>query len=249
MTYQLAKYSANGNDFIIFHTFEKQDFSSLAQTLCHRQTGVGADGLIVIVPHATYAYEWLFYNNDGSEAGMCGNGSRACAHYAYTRGVAPSVHRFLTLAGVIDANVEEDVVEVKLTEHHTLKEPFEEEGYLWHFYDTGVPHLVTYVDDLNLYTNELAAKMRYKYNTNVNFAKIDGESIHVRTYERGVEDETLACGTGMCAAFLGAHQEAKVKDSASIYPQSKEEVTVSFQNDRLYFKGPVVNTFNTTVEK
>ena len=247
MTYHLSKYSASGNDFIIFHTFVKQDFSTLAKHLCHRNTGIGADGLIVLVPHDTHAYEWLFYNNDGSDADMCGNGSRACAHYSYNHGLSKQKHSFLTLAGVVNAEVDEDIVEVKLTEHIILKEPFEEEGFLWHFYDTGVPHLVTYVDDLSLYSKEHAAKMRYKYNTNVNFAKIQGEDIHVRTYERGVEDETLACGTGMCASFLGAHQEGTVKDSASIFPKSTEEVTVSFKNNRLYFKGAVVKTFDTTI--
>jgi len=80
---RVAKYSANGNDFVIFHSDVKEDRSELAKEICHRQDGVGADGLIVILPHSQYDFEWQFYNSDGSHADMCGNGSRACAHYAY----------------------------------------------------------------------------------------------------------------------------------------------------------------------
>ena len=83
----VAKYSANGNDFVVFHTFVDVDRSDLAKRLCHRQEGVGADGLIVLLPHDTYDFVWQFYNADGSEAAMCGNGSRAAAHYAFSHGL------------------------------------------------------------------------------------------------------------------------------------------------------------------
>ena len=85
----VVKYDASGNDFVIFHSDQEKDYSSLAQKLCNRETGIGADGLIVIVPHDTLDFKWLFYNSDGSYAAMCGNGTRACAHYAYTHNLAP----------------------------------------------------------------------------------------------------------------------------------------------------------------
>ncbi|RLA76008.1 MAG: diaminopimelate epimerase, partial [Epsilonproteobacteria bacterium] len=102
---RVAKYSANGNDFVIFHAFDKKDRSEEAKQLCHRQNGIGADGLIVILPHAEHDFEWEFYNSDGSHADMCGNGSRAAAHYAYINELATSRMSFLTGAGVINAKV------------------------------------------------------------------------------------------------------------------------------------------------
>lgn len=98
---QVAKYNASGNDFVIFHTFKEQDYSELAKRLCHRQEGIGADGLIVLVPNHEYDFKWLFYNNDGSKAAMCGNGTRACAHYAFNNKLANAQMHFLTDAGVI----------------------------------------------------------------------------------------------------------------------------------------------------
>ena len=103
---QIAKYCASGNDFVIFHSLNGADRSGLARTLCDRQHGIGADGLIVLLPHETYDFEWEFYNADGSTASMCGNGSRACAHYAYRFGLAQSSMEFLTGAGVIKASVD-----------------------------------------------------------------------------------------------------------------------------------------------
>jgi len=236
------KYSASGNDFIIFHTFNKKDRSSFAKKICDRQNGVGADGLIVILPHSKYDFEWEFYNADGSVAEMCGNGSRAAAHYAYTQDLAGKKMKFLTLAGVIEAEVEGNMVESMLSPYKLVKNEFEEEGRVWKIYDTGVPHLVTIgkVDD---YDKNLASKMRHKYNANVNFAEVKDGNLYVRTYERGVEDETLACGTGMCAAFLTARDLKLVSDEVTVYPKSKEELHIKLKNNRLYFKGEVKNTF------
>ncbi len=244
---QISKYDASGNDFIIFHSFIKRDRSLLAKKLCNRKRGIGADGMIVLVPHNKYDYEWEFYNSDGSEAEMCGNGSRAAAHYAFSNSLSPSSHSFLTKAGIIDAKVENENVEIKLTKPVILKKPFEKEGFLWHFYDTGVPHLVTYVDDLFSFDKNLCSKMRYLYNANVNFAKIEEKKLYVRTYERGVEDETLACGTGMAASFYGAYLDKKAEAKIKVYPKSKEELILSIKDDYIYFKGKVTNSFNTII--
>jgi len=238
----LSKYSASGNDFVIFHTFNKRNRSNLARELCDRQNGVGADGLIVILPHLEYDFEWEFYNADGSVAEMCGNGSRAAAHYAYVNGLADKKMKFLTLAGVIEAEVDGDVVESMLSPFKLVKDEFEEEGRVWKIYDTGVPHLVT-VGDVESYDKELASKMRYKYNANVNFAEVKNGKLYVRTYERGVEDETLACGTGMCASFLVARDLSLVGDEVTVYPKSGEELHIKIENGRLFFKGKVKNTF------
>ena len=247
---QITKYNASGNDFVIFHTFLKEPQHELAKKLCHRQKGIGADGLIVLLPHDAYDFEWQFYNNDGSDAEMCGNGSRAAAHYAYTHGLAPSQMKFLTTAGVIEASVDGDAAEVKLTTPKILDKLIIAEGLKWSLYDTGVPHLVTFVDDLDIYDKEMARQMREAYNANVNFARIDPETkqIHVRTYERGVEDETLACGTGMAACFYAANLNGDVPDTTEVYPTSKEELILSLRSGEIYFKGDVDKTFETSIK-
>ena len=250
MTLALAKYSASGNDFVLFHTFTKANYSEFAKKLCDRHEGIGADGLIVLVPHKTYDFEWLFYNADGSEAAMCGNGSRAAAHYAHSFGLAGAKMRFLTGAGVIAASVEGDMVESQLTPYEVKMRSFEEEGFDWWLIDTGVPHLVTFVEDLKQFDIEIARKMRYKYNANVNFGIIlRSNEIGVRTYERGVEDETLACGTGMAAVFVRAFEEKRVENAARLYPKSGEELFIRIENEKLFFKGRVKRTFLTFKEE
>ena len=247
---RVSKYNANGNDFVIFHTFLKEDRSSLAKRLCDRQKGVGADGLIVILPHSGYDFEWEFYNSDGSEADMCGNGSRAAVHYAYHNALSKDKSmRFLTGAGVIEANIEGDSVEVKLTKPKVIDDLIISEGLKWRLIDTGVPHLVTFVDDLNLFNKDIARSMRREYNANVNFAKVDptSKSISIRTYERGVEDETLACGTGMAAAFYSANLDRSVPDRTLVYPKSKDELELSLVDGAIYFKGEVQEVFTTNV--
>jgi diaminopimelate epimerase len=248
---QVTKYNASGNDFVIFHTFLKKPRNNLAKKLCDRQTGIGADGLIVLVPHPTYDFEWEFYNSDGSDAEMCGNGSRAVAHYAVKNALCENKMKFLTTAGVIEASVEGDLAEVKLTEPKILDKIIVEEGFKWQLFDTGVPHLVTFVDDLKVYSKDVANQMRDRYNANVNFAKIDQENktIHVRTYERGVEDETLACGTGMAACFYAAYMDKNVDEVTKVYPTSKEELTLSIKDGFIYFKGAVQKVFETSIDE
>jgi len=243
----ISKYNASGNDFVIFHSFLKKDRTQLAKKLCDRQSGVGADGLIVLVPHGSLAYEWEFYNSDGSLADMCGNGSRAAAHYAVINGLASKEHQFLSGAGEIKCEVEEDVVEIELTSPKELKQKFSDEGREWYFFDTGVPHLVTFVEDLEEYSKELASVMRYRYNANVNFVKVEGNFLRVRTYERGVEDETLACGTGMAASFYTAYLKGSVKEITKVYPTSGEELILSIKDGSIFFKGRVERVFETSI--
>lgn len=246
MTY--AKYSASGNDFVIFHTFIEKDYTNEAIKLCNRTEGIGADGLVVLVPSMDADFKWLFYNSDGSYASMCGNATRAVSHYAFSNGLVNSNEmEFLTGAGLIKSCVEDDVVETQLTAPKVIKEEFLQDGFTWYLVDTGVPHLVTIVDNLELYNHDLCAKMRYEHNANVNFAKIENGIIKVRTYERGVEGETLACGTGMAACFLRANNLGLVKDSTFVYPKSGEELTLSLKNGTIYFKGAVKKVFTTTI--
>jgi len=250
---ELSKYSANGNDFVIFSSQKKEDRSELAKELCHRQDGVGADGLIVLVPHKSLDFEWEFYNADGSHADMCGNGSRAAAHYAYNHSLAPLNMSFLTGAGVINAKVSDNthtngMVLSELTPPKILDKEIVFNDRSWWLLNTGVPHLVCIRESVNEFDIEEARELRYKYNANVNICAVDGENLRVRTYERGVEDETLACGTGMAACFYRALQEGKVKESIEVYPTSGETLYLGVNERTITFKGRVKRTFVTEWE-
>lgn len=245
-----SKYSANGNDFVVFHTFIKEDRSELAKELCHRQNGIGADGLIVLIPATkedNFDFEWQFYNADGSEAEMCGNGSRACAHYAYANNLAPKEMSFLTLAGVIKAKVDGNMVTSELTKAKILDKDIIHNNKSWWKIDTGVPHLVTFVEDIKEFDTKEAKVLRYEYNANVNVAYIDeNKNLKVRTYERGVEDETLACGTGMAACFYRALQENKIEDNIEVYPKSGDTLYLAMSGDIITFRGSVKKTFDAS---
>ena len=241
---KVAKYSANGNDFVIFHTDLKISRNELAKEICHRQNGVGADGLIVILPQEKYDFEWQFYNSDGSEAEMCGNGSRAAAHYAYTHDLAPKEMKFLTGAGVIGAVVEGNMVQSELTPPKIIYKDIEFNNKIWWLINTGVPHLVNITENIEVFDISEARELRYKYNANVNIASVKGKNLKVRTYERGVEDETLACGTGMAASFYRAYKEGLVGNNIEVYPRSGDTLYIGVNDRTITFKGMVKNSFN-----
>ncbi len=248
------KYSANGNDFVIFHALEKKDRSELAKKICHRQNGVGADGLIVLIPNNENDFEWEFYNSDGSDADMCGNGSRACAHYAFINEIASSRMNFLTGAGVINAKVSKShgrrkaMVLSELTPPEILEKEIMYNDKSWWLINTGVPHLVHVTENIEEFDLQEARELREKYNANVNITFVDAGNLRVRTYERGVEDETLACGTGMAACFYRALQEGLIKESIEVYPRSGETLYLGINENTITFKGEVKNTFKTEWE-
>ncbi len=245
---QVSKYNASGNDFVIFHDSKKKKRNELAKLLCHRQEGVGADGMVVLVPHPEYDFEWEFYNSDGSEAKMCGNATRAVAHYAIERGISiNSQAEFLTGAGVIRATVNGDYVVTDMLEPKIIDKNIEEFGKNWWLIDTGVPHLVTEVKNIENFSIDEARELRYKYDANVNIFFLDDGSLKVRTYERGVEDETLACGTGIMASFVRSYREGKVKDVTAVYPRSGEELYMEYDEGKYRFGGRVTKTFEAEI--
>jgi diaminopimelate epimerase len=247
---KIAKYSASGNDFVIFHSETKKNRSELAKVLCHRQNGIGADGLIVLAPHDVYDFEWEFYNADGSHADMCGNGSRAAAHYAFVHELAPRKMRFLTGAGVINAEVRENTLKSgmvlsELTPPVILEKELFHNSKEWWLINTGVPHLVSLRESVETFDIAEARELRFTYNANVNICSLDGKNLKVRTYERGVEDETLACGTGMAACFYRALQEGKIEKNIEVYPTSGETLYLGVNERTITFMGSVKNTFVT----
>ncbi|CAA6817131.1 MAG: Diaminopimelate epimerase (EC [uncultured Sulfurovum sp.] len=241
----VTKYSASGNDFVIIIRKKKKDRSKLAKRLCHRHNGVGADGLVVIMPHQEYDFEWDFYNADGSYASMCGNASRAVAHFAMEKGISQDGKaEFITGAGLITANVNGNYVTTDMTKPIRLSTELEEDGERWWFIDTGVPHIVGIRDNIDVFDLVQAKRLRDKFNANVNICKVENEdTLYVRTFERGVEDETLACGTGMVACFIRANDEDLVNDDVKIFPKSGDELYVSLEEDIYRFAGEVKKTF------
>ena len=240
----VTKYSANGNDFVLFIAKEKADRSALAKKLCHRQNGVGADGLVVLLPHPKYDFEWEFYNSDGSHADMCGNASRAVAHFAHEKGISTEGKaEFLTGAGVIKATINGLYVVSDMTPPQILEDNIIEDHETWWLINTGVPHLVCVRESVDVFDIEQARRLRHKYDCNVNICSVEGDTMYVRTYERGVEDETLACGTGMVACFVRNHKEGKVPDMMKVHPKSGDELYINYEEGVYRFGGKVTKTF------
>jgi diaminopimelate epimerase len=233
-----SKYDASGNDFVIFSTNEEKDYSSLAQKLCAEEY-FNVDGMIVVLPHDTLDFKWLFYNNDGSSASMCGNGTRAVAHYTYKNNITKENCTFLTSAGEISCKVDGDIVQTQMTKPIRIKEPFIQDGYDCFIIDTGVPHIVIVTNDLDNFDLRVCAKLRKQYNANVNFVKVKNNKLYIRTFERGVEAETLACGTGMIACFIRVKELNLISSDVEVYPNSNELINIKEENNKLYFKGKV----------
>jgi diaminopimelate epimerase len=233
-----TKYDASGNDFVIFHTSEEKDYSKLAIQVCSKEY-FDTDGLIVVVPHDTLDFKWLFYNNDGSVASMCGNGTRAVAHYTYNNNLTNKTCTFLTGAGEISCEVNNNIVQTQMTKPIHIKTEFIEEDLKCCIVDTGVPHVVIMVEDIDLFNTQQASRFRHKYDANVNYFTVKNNILYVRTFERGVEGETKACGTGMVACFIKALNMKLVNNETTVYPRSMEEITIKKINETLYFTGAV----------
>jgi len=247
----ISKYCANGNDFLIFHSFYKKDYSSLAIDICNRHNGLGADGLIVLYPHSELDFEWDFYNCDGTIASMCGNATRCASHYSYDNHLVKDKKiSFLTKAGIIDTQLKDnDIVSTKFPYCKIIKEEFEEKGLNWIILDTGVPHIVN-ISSKDIYNEELAIYMRTKYNANVNFAYCESDIINIRTFERGVEDETLACGTGMASVFFYAMKNNFISlKKIEIVPKSQDRLLFWIDDGSIYFKGRVQKIFSCSINK
>jgi len=239
----VTKYNASGNDFVIFHDSERRERHALARLLCDRQKGVGADGLVVLIPHPEYDFEWEFYNADGSEASMCGNATRAVSHYAVEKGISVGDRaEFLTGAGVIRTEVNGLYVITEMPAPTILHRDIEAYGHTWWLIDTGVPHLVS-EQPIEAFDLEMARTLREQYDANVNIFTIEEDVIRPRTYERGVEGETLACGTGIMACYVRAREEAKARELSVVFPRSGEELYMEYREGTYRFGGQVTKTF------
>ncbi len=255
------KMSGSGNDFIIIDNraplLDALAIPDFVRAVCRRSISLGADGLILIEKprSAGCHFSWRFFNADGSEADMCGNGGRCAARYAVMNGIAEKRLSFETRAGIIHAEVNDNRVKIELPAPQApimnLPVTINGTNLTVHVINTGVPHVVVWcnaIDDVAV--RELGKAIRFHprfqpAGTNVNFAAVVTRSrLRVRTYERGVEDETLACGTGSVAAALIASALGKVAAPVQVETRGGEILTVYFENEaypfgRVYLEGAV----------
>lgn len=243
MTLNFWKMNGAGNDFVML---DNRDLALALTTeqiahLCDRHRGVGSDGLLCVEPATEGGdFKMRYYNADGSEAEMCGNGARCFGRFVNRlHDDKLTLVRFETLAGMISAEFEGDQVRINMSAPHSLKLttelPVADATLTVHSVNTGVPHAVVFVDDLEAVpVRTWGAALRYHEaykprGTNANFAKVLAPgSISIRTYERGVEDETLACGTGMVACALIHHELTGVPSPVSVLVKGGDTLRVGF---------------------
>ncbi len=245
MTKQISftKMSGTGNDFIIIDHRDAflapEEQAAFAKKVCRRMFSVGADGLILLENSDVADFKWQFYNADGTRAEMCGNGARCAARYAYSKGIAPASMSFMTVAGLIRAEVKDDLVKLAMTPPQDTrlhcKFDFGGENRVSHFSNTGVPHAVYFVENnrdtpVREWGHEIRFHARYQPDgTNVNFAEVTSRtSLMVRTYERGVENETMACGTGAVASGLLGGLLGYVQSPVAVTTSGGEVLTIYF---------------------
>ncbi|MCP3952042.1 MAG: diaminopimelate epimerase [Desulfobacterales bacterium] len=237
------KMSGSGNDFILIDNREgilpEDTLTDFIRNVCRRKMSAGADGIILIEEAEGLDFQWRFYNSDGSRAEMCGNGARCAARYAHLNGIAASPMVFGTDAGPIQATVNADRVKVGMTPPSDYKRlitlNIDGHDVEMSFINTGVPHAVIRVDDIDAVpVVELGRQIREHpefspAGTNVNFiSSPNNNRIAIRTYERGVEGETLACGTGSVAGALVHALQSGTDSPVDMITRSGSRLTIHY---------------------
>jgi len=243
MVLEFTKMNGAGNDFLLLDNREQKIKLSRDQIvrLCDRHRGAGADGLILLIPCLSRRADWAwqFYNNDGSVGEMCGNGARCFAKFVRRCTGLDRNFTFETEAGIITASFHGESVTVNLTPPNNLRLneqlPLSSGAQLVHSLNTGVPHTVMFVPDADkAMVQQLGREVRHHPHfapkgTNVNFVQLLGPNhVRVRTFERGVEGETLACGTGVTASALVASKVHQFQSPVKVQVQGGEQLEVSF---------------------
>ncbi|UUV21615.1 diaminopimelate epimerase [Paenimyroides aestuarii] len=238
------KYQGTGNDFIMVDNrslfFQKNDAATIA-FLCDRRFGIGGDGLILLENDATADFKMVYYNADGNESTMCGNGGRCIVSFAHFLGIFSKDTTFNAIDGLHHATINKEGV-VALQMIDVLKDTIKKDSN-YTFLFTGSPHHVELVNDVknfNVFENGKNIRYSDQYKpggTNVNFVEqLSNDSFKIRTYERGVEDETLSCGTGATAVALAMNSLGKTAVNKITIQVEGGEVQVSFdQNDEKYY--------------
>ncbi|MGA0558369.1 diaminopimelate epimerase [Larkinella sp. VNQ87] len=251
------KYQGTGNDFILID--DRDESFPVSQEriahLCHRRFGVGADGLILLQNHPEYDFRMVYFNADGAEGSMCGNGGRCIVRFAHDLGLFEKQTRFLAVDGEHEAVVDGGEVSLKMNEIAGIEQHPD-----YTFLNTGSPHYVKIVEDVEA-MDVVAEGRPVRYSerfapggTNANFIEPIGDNtLFVRTYERGVEEETYSCGTGVTASALVAHRQLGMQSPVSIQTLGGN-LRVSFRTrddgsfTDLYLIGPAVRVYSGAVD-
>ncbi len=253
------KMSGSGNDFILIDhrkpLIDEDRMAHFARKVCQRRVSIGADGIIFVENSQKADFKWRFFNADGSEAEMCGNGGRCVSRFAHLKGITGSSLTFETLAGILSAQVNGKRVKLEMTQPHGLRMDesllIDSKTVTLSSINTGVPHAVLFVEDLDaIDVVQLGRSIRHHPHfspagTNVNFVRLEMPSqLSIRTYERGVEDETLACGTGTVASVLIAAFKGLANSPVSVQTRGGEVLIVHFEIvgkevKRVFFEGEV----------
>ncbi|MEJ6791446.1 MAG: diaminopimelate epimerase [Lacinutrix sp.] len=258
MTYTFYKYQGTGNDFVFIDNrqqlFNKNNTKLIAH-LCNRRFGIGGDGLILLENDVEVDFRMIYFNADGNESSMCGNGGRCIVAFAEMLNIINKKTTFNAIDGLHKATIENGFVKLKMQDVETI------EVYNNHtFLNTGSPHHVTLVENLKDFDIKTeGSKIRYgaPYNnvgTNVNFVEqIDTKTFAVRTYERGVEDETLSCGTGVTAVALAMNTTSKTNANEIYLNVEGGQLTVSFEKTsngykNIWLQGSATLVFKGEIE-
>ncbi|NER13285.1 diaminopimelate epimerase [Leptobacterium flavescens] len=257
MLFTFYKYQGTGNDFVIIDNrldkFPKND-TKLVHHLCDRRFGVGADGLILLENHPTADFKMVYFNADGNESSMCGNGGRCIVAFANFLGIIEDKATFEAIDGMHYASISDKRVSLQM---QNVDDVSQLNNYV--FLDTGSPHHVQFENELQaLDVKEKGAAIRYgkygKSGSNINFVEKESDDIFaVRTYERGVEDETLSCGTGVTAVAIAMNHLGETNGNSILLKTQGGELNVSFDKDggaykNIFLEGPAVQVFKGEVE-
>ena len=259
MNIQFFKYQGTGNDFILIDNrqeiFSKND-TKLIQQLCDRRFGIGADGLILLENDKISDFKMVYYNSDGNESSMCGNGGRCIVVFAKQLNVIENETTFIAVDGEHYAKISaEGIVSLQMKNVDEIKMASD-----YVFLNTGSPHHITLVEDVkSVPVKEIGSQTRYsnlygKAGSNVNFVEMISDSLFaVRTYERGVEDETLSCGTGVTAAAIAMNAIGKTTSNVISLLVEGGELKVTFKKEGkkytdVFLIGPATFVFEGKIQ-
>ena len=248
---EFFKMSGSGNDFIIVDNrdgiVDEADLLNFIVKVCRRKMSVGADGFILVENAEGADFKWRFFNSDGSVAEMCGNGARCVARFAYLNGIVGPEMSFETGAGIVEAQVAGESVKIKMTDPSDLKTDYtlelKDRSVSVSSINTGVPHVVIVTDTLDdVEVVKMGREIRLHdmfapAGTNVNFiCPIKDDTIGIRTYERGVEDETLACGTGSVAGALILARKVKIDGPINVLTRSGGKLKIYYKENNATYQ-------------
>lgn len=254
MTIAFSKYQGTGNDFIVVDNryLHFAPDTQMIQTLCDRRFGIGADGLILVDEHEEYDFRMTYYNSDGTQS-LCGNGSRCAMHFARELNLCDDETTFITTDGIHKGHFSDNIIHFQLKDISGIK-TIEDDFWL----HNGSPHyvkFVTDVDKIDVVKEGRTIRNLQEYapdGTNVNFIQLFDNQIVVRTYERGVEDETLSCGTGVtaaavCAGLKGLESPINIETrGGNLYVSFTQKGKDQFTN--IYLSGPAIQVFKGNIE-